>query len=96
MSSVTHDRAEIIHFIGRQHGSPALKADGAPTFVTGHESGDARRVGWAPFFKAVEERKLAMRFAEDGTWSWVDRKHAHEHPTPGEVSTNVPPEQPQH
>ena len=98
MATLTHDRGLIIDFIGRQHGSPALKGDGAPTFVTGHDAAEAKRVGWPAFFKAVDARHLAMRFDDaSGEWSWVDRKHAHEQPTPGEVSTNVPPaEHPKH
>lgn len=98
MLKVTHDRGQIIDFIGRQHGSPALQTDGAPTIVTGHESGEAKRVGWPAFFKAVNDRKLALRFESEGSeWSWVDRRGAHEHPSPSTVSTNVPPaEHPPH
>ena len=72
--TLLHDRGEIIDFVGRLPGSPALKPDGAPTLVTGHDAAaDAKRVGWAAFFKALETRHLALRTAGDGTWTFVDR-----------------------
>jgi hypothetical protein len=60
----TTDRGDVIHFSGRHKLSPALR-DGAPALV-GH--GDAAgRCGWAPFFRAMDERGLALAFdAEDG------------------------------
>ncbi len=73
MAHLTHDRGAIIDFVGRLSGSPALKADGSPTVVTGHDAGDAKRVGWAAFFKALEARHLALRYEDDLSWSFVDR-----------------------
>ena len=91
MVHITHDRAEIIDFIGRQSGSPALLPDGSPTFVIGHGGSEAKRVAWPAFFAAVNARKLAMRFdTESGEWKWVPR--GHEEPSPGQVSTDLPPD----
>ena len=86
MAHVTHDRGEIIAFIGRLSGSPALAADGTPTVVTGHDAGGAKRVGWAAFFHEMDQRQLAMRQDEDGAWSWVPRHGAH-----GDAPPAAPP-----
>lgn len=92
MKTLTHDRGMIIDFIGKQHGSPALKADGSPTIVTGHEATDAKRVGWAAFFAALDAKHLALRFdTESGEHAFVNRHTRDEHPSPGEVSTGVKP-----
>jgi hypothetical protein len=93
---LTHDRAPIIDFAGRQRASPALASDGAPTFVTGHgDASGARRVGWPAFFAAMNQRHLALRFDDaSGEWKFVDRRARHEQPTPGEVSTGVKPPEP--
>lgn len=56
------DRAEVIHFAGRHRLSPALR-DGAPALVAAGEPGD--RCGWAPFFAALAERRLAVSFEPD-------------------------------
>jgi hypothetical protein len=58
MKVATRDRGEIIHFAGHHGLSPALR-DGAPAFVTGHDS-SAVRCGWEPFFRALGERRLAL------------------------------------
>jgi hypothetical protein len=90
MKTLTHDRGMIIDFIGRQHGSPALTPEGAPTVVTGHEATAAKRVGWAAFFAAMDARHLALRFdGASGEHAFVDRHTREENPTPGEVSTGV-------
>ena len=60
---VTLDRGEILHRAGRARLSPALR-DGAPALVP--LSDTAGRCGWAPFFEALEARRLAVSWeAED-------------------------------
>jgi hypothetical protein len=60
---VSHDRGDIIGFIGQQHGSPALKkGSGEPLISTGHADAEVQRVGWAAFFAEVEKRKLDLSF----------------------------------
>ncbi len=60
---VSHDRGDIIGFIGQQHGSPALKkGSGEPVIYTGHADAEVQRVGWAAFFAEVEKRKLDLSF----------------------------------
>ena len=46
-----------MHLAGRARLSPALR-DGAPALVPSAEG--AGRCGWAPFFAALEERRLAV------------------------------------
>ncbi len=55
----TTDRAEIMHLAGRARLSPALR-DGAPALVPAGEV--AGRCGWAPFFAALEARRLVVSF----------------------------------
>ena len=71
----THDRGEIMHFIGRQHGSPALKkASGEPVISVGHDDPEAQRVGWASFFAAMTKRHLELaNDPEAGTHRWLPR-----------------------
>ena len=83
MTTLFHDRGDVMNFVGRLPGSPALKPDGAPTLMTGHDAAaDAKRVGWAAFFKAIESRHLALRTGDDGSWSFVDRHAAADAPPP--------------
>ncbi len=56
------DRAEVIHFAGRNRLSPALR-EGAPALVAPGEPGE--RCGWAPFFAAPAGRRLAAAFDPD-------------------------------
>lgn len=74
----SHDRGDIIGFIGRQHGSPALqRATGEPVIVVGHEAAEAQRVGWAAFFQAIEKKRLALSFdPASGDHRWVPRGSA--------------------
>jgi hypothetical protein len=78
--TVTHDRADIIHFIGRQHGSPALKSSGEPVVLTGHgavPANEAKKVGWPEFFKAVNGRHLALSYDDaSGEHKWISRQHS--------------------
>jgi hypothetical protein len=61
--NVSHDRGDIIGFIGRQHGSPALKkGTDEPAISTGHGDAEVERVGWPAFFAAIEKRKLDLAF----------------------------------
>jgi hypothetical protein len=55
----TTDRGEIMHAAGRARLSPALR-DGAPALVPQGET--AGRCGWAPFFGALEARRLAVEW----------------------------------
>ena len=59
---VTLDRGEILHRAGRARLSPALR-DGAPALVPVSET--AGRCGWAPFFAALEARRLAVAWDVD-------------------------------
>ena len=59
---VTLDRGEILHRAGRARLSPALR-DGAPALVPVSET--AGRCGWAPFFAALEARRLAVAWDAD-------------------------------
>src|SRR5512139_3093760 len=56
------DRAEVIHFAGRNRLSPALR-DGAPALVAAGEPGE--RCGWAAFFAAPPGRRVAAALAPD-------------------------------
>lgn len=56
------DRGEIIHLAGRHRLSPALR-EGAPALVA--QGDGAGRCGWAPFFAALEARRLAVAFEPD-------------------------------
>jgi hypothetical protein len=64
----TTDRAEVIHFAGRHHLSPALR-DGAPALVAHGEAG--ARCGWATFFAALEARGLAARLDPEDVASFA-------------------------
>ncbi len=64
---VTVDRGEIIHFAGRHRLSPALR-DGMPALVAPAEAGSRR--GWADFFRAMEDRKLAASFDPEDAGSF--------------------------
>jgi hypothetical protein len=55
--TATTDRGEILHAAGRARLSPALR-DGAPALLPHGET--AGRCGWAPFFAALEARRLAV------------------------------------
>jgi hypothetical protein len=70
---ITDDRGAIIDFIGKHHGSPALARDSSePVIVMEHGEVPAVRVGWAPFFKAVEAHHLALAYDPEGeTHRWV-------------------------
>jgi hypothetical protein len=57
MRLATHDRGEVLSFAGFHHLSPALR-DGAPRLVVAAES--AGRVGWEPFFAALDAAGLVM------------------------------------
>jgi hypothetical protein len=59
----TRDRAHVIHFAGRHRLSPALH-DGVPSLVAHGEQGE--RCGWEPFFRAMDERALALDADPDG------------------------------
>lgn len=54
-------RGEIMHAAGRARLSPALR-DGAPALVGHGET--AGRCGWAPFFRALEARRLAVAWED--------------------------------
>ncbi len=56
------DRGDVIHFAGRHRLSPALR-DGAPALVAPGEPGE--RCGWAPFFRAMDERRVALAYDDD-------------------------------
>ena len=58
----TTDRGEILHRAGRARLSPALR-DGAPALVPIDET--AGRCGWAPFFAALEARRMAVEWSGD-------------------------------
>jgi len=68
--SATLDRGEIIHHAGRHGLAPAL-AEGAPALLAHGEPG--RRVGWAPFFSALDRRGEALDLASDGAVRTVPR-----------------------
>jgi hypothetical protein len=78
---VTVDRADVIHFAGRHRLSPALR-DGGPALVPPGEPGE--RCGWAAFFAALRERRLAVSFAPDdpASLSFVPDRAAAGHPSP--------------
>jgi len=57
----TTDRGEIMHAAGRARLSPALR-DGAPALLPQSET--PGRCGWAPFFEALEARRLAVAWDE--------------------------------
>ncbi len=77
--TATVDRGDIIHFAGRHRLSPALR-DGAPALVGQGEAG--KRCGWEPFFRAMDERRLALAFHPDDASSarFVPRAAAKEDP----------------
>jgi hypothetical protein len=62
MKVATHDRGEVLSFAGFHHLSPALK-DGAPRLVD--EGENAGRIGWEPFFAALESAGLVMAWDTD-------------------------------
>lgn len=76
----TTDRADVEHFAGRHHLSPALR-DGGPVLVAGPDP-TATRCGWAPFFRAMSARGLALAFEPDDPTSarFVDRAQARRDP----------------
>lgn len=57
MKMATHDRGEVLSFAGFHHLSPALR-DGAPRLVG--EGENAGRIGWEPFFSALDAAGLVM------------------------------------
>jgi hypothetical protein len=57
MKTATHDRGEVLSFAGFHHLSPALR-DGAPRLVG--EGENAGRLGWEPFFAALDAAGLVM------------------------------------
>jgi hypothetical protein len=59
---LTLDRGEILHRAGRARLSPALR-DGIPALVPIEET--AGRCGWAPFFAALERRRMAVEWKGD-------------------------------
>ena len=59
MQRVTTDRGDILHLAGFRHLSPALDDAGAPAFSEGPGDG-LRRCGWEPFFRALDQRRLAV------------------------------------
>jgi hypothetical protein len=63
MKIATRDRGDILHFAGRHGLSPALR-DGVPVFVSGHDP-SATRCGWETFFRAMDDRRLALVFDPD-------------------------------
>jgi hypothetical protein len=65
MERVTTDRGEIIHLAGRLRLSPGLDAGRGPALSSAPGDGVAR-CGWAPFFRAMEGRRLALAFDPDG------------------------------
>jgi hypothetical protein len=76
----TTDRGDILHLAGFRRLSPALR-DGAPALVAHGEAG-AARCGWAPFFRALAERGLAVAWdeADEGSTRFVRREEAGAHP----------------
>lgn len=64
------DRAEVIHFAGRHHLSPAVR-DGTPALVP--EGEVQGRCGWAELFGALHERRLTAAFdpADPGSFRAV-------------------------
>ncbi len=58
----TLDRGEILHRAGRARLSPALR-DGAPGLVP--LPAPAGRCGWAPFFAALQARRLSVAWDAD-------------------------------
>ena len=76
MIRATTDRSEIIHGLGFRHLSPALDARGQPAFSAAAGDG-LTRCGWASFFRALDERKLALVFAEDAPPELVPAARAH-------------------
>jgi hypothetical protein len=81
---VTRDRAEVIHFAGFHHLSPALGAAGEPAFSSGAGDGLAR-CGWAPWFEALSRRGLAVAFERKDASSvrFVPESEARDHPGAG-------------
>ena len=57
MKMATHDRGEVVSFAGFHRLSPALRG-GAPRLVV--EAEKAGRVGWEPFFAALDDAGLVM------------------------------------
>jgi hypothetical protein len=76
MTPVSTDRAEIMHFAGFHHLSPALDA-GRPAFSTGAADGLAR-CGWEAFFRALAGGGLALSFepSDPGSARFVPAKGA--------------------
>jgi hypothetical protein len=58
---IVTDRSDVIHGLGARELSPAVR-DGAPALATlGDRDG---RCGWAPFFAALDARRLAVDLGE--------------------------------
>jgi len=57
----TTDRADIVHFAGFHHLSPALDGRSMPAFSAAPGDGLAR-CGWERFFDAMGRRGLALLF----------------------------------
>lgn len=74
---VTADRGVVLQLAGRHRLSPALR-DGAPVLLGAGEV--AGRCGWEPFFRALQERRQAIAFEEDGTARAVPAAGAPTHP----------------
>jgi hypothetical protein len=62
MKVATHDRGEVLSFAGFHHLSPVLR-DGRPRLVG--EGEGAGRVGWEPFFAALDSAGLVMSWDMD-------------------------------
>jgi hypothetical protein len=83
MKVATHDRGEILSFAGFHHLSPALH-EGAPRLVD--EGDNAGRLGWEPFFAALEASGLMMAWdpedpASAGPVPAAEGRSMERHPT---------------
>ena len=71
---VSHDRSDIIYFVGKQHASPALKGSGEPVLLKEKAEGDVKRVGWPAFFAALDTKQLDLAFdSESGEHKFIAR-----------------------
>jgi hypothetical protein len=61
MTRTTLDRADIVHFAGIHHLSPALDDRSLPTFSAAAGDGLAR-CGWERFFSLVRTHGLALEY----------------------------------
>jgi hypothetical protein len=62
MKVATRDRGEVLSLAGFHHLSPALR-DGGPRLVDEGEGGG--RIGWEPFFSALDSAGLVMAWDTD-------------------------------